>query len=240
MIGTDNVTVTVTSCGRLDLLQKTLSSFSKHNTYPIERVLVIDDSGGKHNWHPIEEIIESITPNYEIIINPKNIGQYKSLDILYPKVNTKWTFHSEDDWLFKSSGFIEKSLELHKDYGSMLYTVELCRQRILSHPKRLEPKIYTTAQGTKYQRVYWRYKLGGFNQGVGLRKTDTLMRLHPYAEIPLFRPAGPNREPYVREATLGLKYIRELGYRSVYALDTDYIEHIGEGHHIFPREFGHE
>ena len=39
----DKVTVVITSCGRLDLLDKTLSSFMEFNTYPIEKFIIIDD-----------------------------------------------------------------------------------------------------------------------------------------------------------------------------------------------------
>ena len=42
------------------------------------------------NWEPIEELVQQITPYYLVIENPVNIGQYKSLDILYPCINTKW------------------------------------------------------------------------------------------------------------------------------------------------------
>ena len=39
------VTVVLTSCNRPDLLEKTLDSFFKYNTYPITTFNIIDDSG---------------------------------------------------------------------------------------------------------------------------------------------------------------------------------------------------
>ena len=38
------ITMVLTSCGRNDLLEKTLDSFFKYNTYPIERYIIIEDS----------------------------------------------------------------------------------------------------------------------------------------------------------------------------------------------------
>lgn len=38
------ITFVLTSCGRNDLLEKTLDSFFKWNTYPIERYIISEDS----------------------------------------------------------------------------------------------------------------------------------------------------------------------------------------------------
>ena len=37
------VTVVLTACNRADLLEKTLDSFFKFNTYPLKRFIIIDD-----------------------------------------------------------------------------------------------------------------------------------------------------------------------------------------------------
>ena len=39
------VTVVITCCGRLGLLRRTLNTFKKYNTYPIEEYIIVDDSG---------------------------------------------------------------------------------------------------------------------------------------------------------------------------------------------------
>lgn len=236
----DKVTLAITSCGRLHLLEKTLESFVKYNTYPIEEVIIIDDSSRALNWDPIEALVKKITPHFLIIENPINIGQYKSLDILYPCINTKWTFHCEDDWEFLDYGFIESSMEVFENYDGKLFTVNIWGKQVDDHPDRTEGEPIDLPSGRQYKMINPRHKLGGFNQNPGLRLTDVIQELHPYAELELVKPAGPNREPYVREATLALKYIRELGYRSAYVLDTYFIDHIGWDDHIYPRDFGHE
>jgi hypothetical protein len=45
MIPYKEVTVVCTSCNRPDLLEKTLDSFHKYNTYQLDSFIVIDDSG---------------------------------------------------------------------------------------------------------------------------------------------------------------------------------------------------
>ena len=39
-----DVSLVVTSCGRFDLLERTLDSFFKYNTYPIKEVIITEDS----------------------------------------------------------------------------------------------------------------------------------------------------------------------------------------------------
>ena len=73
-----NVTLVITSCNRFDLLKKTLESFSKNNTYPIKEIIIIEDSGNPK--------IRNIIPNQwldntKLIINEKNLGQIKSIDL---------------------------------------------------------------------------------------------------------------------------------------------------------------
>ena len=58
----NDVTVVITSCGRVNLLRETIDSFITFNTYNIAEIILIDDSGdpGVHseikklypNWLP--------------------------------------------------------------------------------------------------------------------------------------------------------------------------------------------
>lgn len=108
----NTVTVVLTSCGRLDLLKKTLISFFKHNTYLLEDFILIEDST-KASLEDIKNCIPVEFRNgVSIIINKTRLGQVRSIDKAYKKVKTKYVFHCEDDWLFYRSGFIEESIEI--------------------------------------------------------------------------------------------------------------------------------
>ena len=89
-----DITLVVTSCGRYDLLAKTLESFYKFNTYPISEVIVVED------WN--------------------RAGQIKHIDLAYSRVKTPYIFACEDDWEFYKSGFIEKSLAILEKYENIL------------------------------------------------------------------------------------------------------------------------
>ncbi len=45
----DDISVVITSCGRQDLIERTISSFVEYNTYPISKYIVIEDGLGALN-----------------------------------------------------------------------------------------------------------------------------------------------------------------------------------------------
>jgi hypothetical protein len=103
------VTLFITSCGRPQLLEKTLRSFVKYNTYPIKEAIICEDSGIKG----IVDFAKNIL-NCPIIFcyNEKRIGQMKTIEKYTPLIKTDWVFHLEDDYEFFDSGFIELSFKI--------------------------------------------------------------------------------------------------------------------------------
>ncbi len=101
-----DVTVVLTSCGRFALLERTLKSFFEHNTFPIRKFILVEDSGRG-------EVRDFTPPVYrdqiDLIVNKPQIGQIASIDKAYRLVETDYIFHCEDDWLFYRPGFIEDS-----------------------------------------------------------------------------------------------------------------------------------
>lgn len=105
MANAEAYTVVVTSCGRFDLLRRTLSSLFAHLDRPPQRVLVIEDSGSE----AVHSALEGLGQQIEVVINRPQLGQMKSLDKVYALVDTPYAFHCEDDWEFFRSGFLEES-----------------------------------------------------------------------------------------------------------------------------------
>lgn len=101
------VSVTLTSCGRIDLLEKTLLSFHCSNRYPIDEFIIINDSP-QH-----KDELNRKFGGYKFIHNPNNIGLSKSLDVLFNAVQNEYFFHLEDDWWFDTpSNFIGNSIKI--------------------------------------------------------------------------------------------------------------------------------
>lgn len=106
---TEKITFTITTCDRLDLLEKTIESFNSTNNHPIDQWLMVNDSGDKD----IHKILLEKYPYFEFIFNEEKIGLSKSLDLLWNKSRNDFIFHCEDDWFFDSNNnFLSESIQL--------------------------------------------------------------------------------------------------------------------------------
>jgi hypothetical protein len=90
----DTVTVCLTSCGRPDLLKRTLDSFGRFN--PGGEIIISEDCA---DAALIAEIAAS-HPAARILSGPERLGHMRSIDRLFSEVKTPYLFHLEDDWLF--------------------------------------------------------------------------------------------------------------------------------------------
>lgn len=220
------VTLAITSCGRMDLLEKTLESFFKYNRYPIYKTIIVDDSGGKFQKKRISKLIPG---NYEFIINKKNIGQIKSIDKLYKKIKTPFIFHCEDDWEFYNSGFIEESLKVLKS-NSKIFTVWLkAHNDTYGHPISSAVK-YGKLKNYKLIEKNYKKIWHGFTFNPGLRRLDDYLILAPFTKQDILLPE--NNKSIINEADLSIKY-EQLGFRSVISiLPQGYVKHTGFAQHI--------
>jgi hypothetical protein len=106
----NGVTVTLTTCGRIDLLKRTIESFLKTNTYEIDEYLIINDN--PLHGDEVREIFKNID-NCSLFLNTENVGQKRCLDTIFTEAKNEYIFHLEDDWMFDASNYyIEKSLNL--------------------------------------------------------------------------------------------------------------------------------
>ena len=226
----NEVTVVITSCNRTDLLEQTIRSFFTFNTYPIKKVIVIEDSGIPQNF----ENINSIVPcELEIIENPTNLGQIKSIDLAYAKVETDYIFHCEEDWEFIQSGFIEKSFEILKT-NDKIFTVWL-REHTDKKSHRIETEFKYPLSGNDYYFLMDQYHKKiwcGFTFNPGLRRTKDCMIFHPYDNLEVREFKKKNGMNIMHEMDLSI-YYQELGYRGAITSNADgYVRHIGGKRHV--------
>ena len=88
----------LTSCGRLDLLDRTLASFFKFNNFPLEELYLTEDSADKDIY---KKINKKWGKKLNILFNKKKKGQIKSIVEAYKLIKTPYIFHCEDDWVYK-------------------------------------------------------------------------------------------------------------------------------------------
>ncbi len=90
----ENVTLCLTSCGRLDLLKRSLESFEAHN--PGGALMISEDSADP----AMRDGIIAAFPHARLMWAPERLGLMRSIDRMYAEVKTPYLFHLEDDWLF--------------------------------------------------------------------------------------------------------------------------------------------
>lgn len=88
-----DVTVTITSCDRRDLLSETLASLRAHHV--IGRLLISEDSGSDDMRAWLAANVPDAT-----ILPGNRTGIMASIDRLHRAVETPYIFHLEDDWVF--------------------------------------------------------------------------------------------------------------------------------------------
>ena len=207
------VTVVFTSCGRFDLLGKTIESFLKYNTYPIEKYFIIDNSTMFEAYDNLINMFPN-NENIEIIMNETNIGQVSSIDKVYKQINTEYIFHCEDDWEFFDQGFIELSLDVleeRKDVSNINIRVRFDGERGSMHP-------ITGNFKTKNNIIYHEYQINYLDEWHGFSWNPGLRRLSDYTKIKPYKQYG--NEQGVN------KIMFELGYKAA-CLEKPYCKHIG-------------
>lgn len=225
----EKITFVLTSCGRLDLLEKTLDSFFKYNTYPIERYIITEDSADQNIFDQCLELNKKYDNKLEFIFNKEKLGQTKSIDLAYSTITTPYIFHLEDDWEFYKSNFIEDSISLLEARPDILQAWirpksdgiinkiadKVFIQDNISYRKVLPASFYTgRILDNNQKEVVYNYNGFSFNPGV--------KRLSEYKLIGQY-------QNYPQEHLIDYFY-RDLGYIviSLSQNDTDgYVKHIG-------------
>jgi hypothetical protein len=220
------ITFALTSCGRPDLLEKTMDSFFEKNTYPITKYIIIEDSNILGINNHLKEKYKKY--NVEWIENELKLGQIKSIDKMYSKINTEYIFHCEEDWFFTKESFIEKSLEILENDTKIVNVWLRNLHDTNGHP--VEDEIFN-ANGVNYRLLSLGYLnvWHGFSFNPGLRRLSDYNLIKPYFGLVDIKII--NSGVYIDfEAEAGIKY-KELGFRSV-ILTEKHVEHIGWGRHI--------
>ena len=205
-------TVALTSCGRFDLLERTLVSLMSRLEEPLAKVIIIEDSGNSEVETVVRKFVHKT--NFEILINTPSLGQLRSIDRLYSNIDTDWIFHCEDDWEFYSDGFISDSFAILKEVDSCSM-VNLRSTECLRRPQSVP--INVTSSGVRYQVLRSENEpWAGVHFNPGLRRLKDYRIVGPYA----------NYGKWADEKRISQCYI-ELGYRVACLVETK-VRHLGD------------
>ena len=213
------ISFVLTSCGRFDLLRRTLASFLEHNDTKIEKYIIVEDSGDDSVRDVLAEFRDV---EFDLIVNQNKRGQLWSIDLAYERVRTPYIFHCEDDWLFTKSGFMEPSLTLLEDFPDVVQVLV----RDLTDEKHGVRGELQTHKGVSFYAPmpadHPNVRCYSFNPG--------LRRLSDYKKIGWFRLI-------LNEKNIS-DLARQMGYWQV-RLENGGVQHIGYRRHapdpIVPR-----
>ncbi|NUT82533.1 glycosyltransferase family 2 protein [Pseudomonas brassicacearum] len=211
-----DITLVVTSCGRLDLLKRTLESFDRFNTAPIREVFITEDAG--------DEGVDAVIPAHwkdrtTAFVNRPKLGQLASIDLAYGQVKTPYVFHCEDDWEFYRPAFVEDSrtiLELRPDILQVWlrnYVYDLCVHSPYIHLGERDVIGGVPCYPLISDKAEWQ----SFSLNPGLR------RLKEYELCAPFAGFGGEKALSMRYAQLNLTAV---------TLEGDAILHTGFGVHV--------
>jgi hypothetical protein len=224
------VSITLTSCGRHDLLTETLRSLNNSWDGPDCELLIYEDADlTEKEEAKLLTLCEMAAPRFQITLLSGKVGQIAAIDALYSLVKTPLIFHCEDDWFFYGTGYYTASL-------SILQAVPNCSMVWLraqndrnGHPAT--GPIRMTLSRIRFQRMSDKHGGGawcGFSFNPGLRRLADYQRIFPkgYAAVAPFNPAAA----WTAESAVG-KIYKKAGM-SAFTLLNGYVRHTGHGRHI--------
>ncbi len=216
------IDVILTSCGRFDLLERTLATFFTFNTAPIGQFLIYEDAGNENLNAPQVELHTRLMCEYGNRINwyvgGKRKGQIHALDTLWRMVKTEYCFQMEDDWEFYQGGFIEKSIAVMEEDAQVSNVWLRERKDVNSHP--------IVPSGHDRFDYMERNHLGtwhGFSFNPSVKRLSDYEATGGYGKHTEFVP----KFPWKSEIAISKVY-HDMGRRAA-ILPTGYIRHIG-GH----------
>lgn len=216
----DSITVVITSCGRFDLLKRTLTSLGKTQIdAPIKETIIINDGPEPMPDWLLEFRVFGLG-ELKWISNGKRQGQWISIDRAYDQVTTEYIFHCEDDWEFDGRPFLAESMKLLKEYPQVLQVSIRGNDNTSGHPN-----VYAclSVSPIEIQQPYWRGCWGGFSGNPGLRRKSDWQRIGSYGRFTGYGQGGIAPEQIISKLYL------DLGYRiAVLPTDKPFVKHIGE------------
>lgn len=206
-----DITCFILSCNRLDVLDKTITSFNETKQYTVKYVIV-DDSAE-------EGIFETLVSRYgdysDVICFPRNRSQWWAMDFMVSYCDTEYIFYLEDDWELLRPGYLQMSkqiLEKYREIGVVDISWRTFEwQGIDSYDKKLIDGMFFWKKPWKITDYHlaWHMWVGSPN----LKRRDDLVMLGRV-------------EKWHSEWNIDREFTA-LGFKGVF-LDGEYARHLGD------------
>lgn len=223
------VSAVVTSCDRHDLLDQTIDSFYRFNSFPIDQFIVVED--GRNPPLHLKNAFPRL--DIQVLSTGERVGQIAAIDYAYSRIQNPYVFHMEDDWAFYAKGFMEKSMRI-------LEAEPTCLQVWIRSLEDTNGHLFSDKEFRK-GRVKWRRMLThyrdvwhGFTFNPGLRRFSDYLLSNGYGNLTTYRFERPG----LSERDIG-EFYRRAGFHAAILSDQGgkgYVRHIGGQRRVGPIE----
>ena len=211
--GNQDITLCITSCGRLDLLKETLDSFMQKNGKSFAEAIITEDA----NSEPVRDWLEERYPQFKIFMNSPKLGHLRSVDRMYEEVKTPYIFHGEDDWVFEGKEVISACKKVLENDEQI--SVACVRKFSDLGERQVVNFEIEEVDGVKYgcHPLEFHRKWGAFTFNPSLLKRSLWEEYGPYVQ-------------YVTEGRISSR-MKQDGLKIAF-LDPGACKHIGWGAHV--------
>jgi hypothetical protein len=210
----DNVTMVLTSCNRLDLLERTIKSIPSEILSKIPKKILVDDSANGECFSRLTEDNQNgYLKGWTLLLNGEKLGQAGSIDRAYSEVETEYVFHCEDDWGFEEYDFITPSIKILEKYDNLVQVTFRKDTPHLTHDELYE-------EGTD---CAFRVMIPGYNGWPGFTYNPNVFRFSAYKKLE--KCIG------MSEKDVGIFYKDNQLYTA--ALEKRIVYHLGDGRHVY-------
>lgn len=211
------------SCGRLDLLEKTVASFLATRDLPTKMVFV-DDSGDESVFR---QLVESYGDVGDIICFPRNRSLWWAKDFMVSYCDTPYIFYIEEDWQFLKPGYLSISKYILMKYRQ-IGSVDISWRTF--EEEGLDSYDPTLVDDCFYYKRPWRISENHLHwfiwQGSpNLKRRDDLLLLGRV-------------EKYYNEWNVDRKFF-SLGFKGAFVAEQ-YVTHLGDNRSIMVGKRPHE
>ena len=220
-----DITICLTSCGRFDLLEKTISSLVSYwDGQPPAEFLIHEDSGKIPTELAID--LNRFLKRHWQIEAQWNVstyaGQVNAIDSLYTRVQTPYIFHCEDDWEFYQEGFITDSKAVLMQDRS-IYTVWLRHPSDRNGHPVLNGVRETYGSNVRFQEMAVNYRKvwHGMTWNPGLRRLSDYKAAGHFADFCKW-----NSKDHIQAEMAFNERYKSLGFKAA-TLCRGFVKHIG-------------
>jgi hypothetical protein len=172
-----DVTICLTSCGRLDLLRRTLDSFQRFN--PGGELIISEDCADS----ALIAAVAASHPTARILSGPERIGQMRSIDRLFSEVTTPYLFHLEDDWLFDGPVNWQAAIALLASRDEVANLAVRAFSEIKEKYRRRSDAVMLDGENFRLMHRDAHPEFFGWSNGPGLMRTALYAAYAPFGRM---------------------------------------------------------